>query len=111
MSASLFLDCLSGDRLDVSFRDNGTWIAVEVKPQRSPVADLIRGTFQCVKYKAILAAQLRYESFESGNHATQIMPNVILACGALLSDPLRALAEALGVEVKSGIAVPEDFVV
>ena len=48
---------LSGDRIDISFRDNYRWIAVEVKPKRSPPADLVRGIFQCIKYRAVLAAQ------------------------------------------------------
>jgi hypothetical protein len=59
---------LSGDRLDGSFRSNELWVAVEVKGKNSPEADLVRGIFQCVKYKVILAAQLRYEALSGGNH-------------------------------------------
>ncbi len=101
---------LSGDRLDISFRNDEKWIAVEVKPKQSPLVDLIRGIFQCVKYRAVLAAQLRYEGFESRNHVPRRTPKVILACGGVLSEELRTLAESLDVEVKSSISVPDDFV-
>jgi hypothetical protein len=101
---------LSGDRLDISFRDDQRWIAVEVKGKRSPEADLIRGIFQCVKYRAILVAQLRYEGLEGRNHFRRTVPRVILACGTLLPEALRALAESFDVEVKAGISVPNDFV-
>ena len=44
----------SGDQLDVYFvRKNGDRVAVEVKPASSPDEDMMRGMFQCVKYKAV----------------------------------------------------------
>lgn len=47
----------SGDKLDVYFElEDGTNIAVEVKPSTSDDSDIIRGIFQCVKYKAVLDA-------------------------------------------------------
>lgn len=47
----------SGDKLDVYFElANGTIVAVEVKSSISDDADITRGIFQCVKYKAILEA-------------------------------------------------------
>lgn len=46
----------SGDRLDVSFEREGLWIAAEVKTAQAPEADLVRGLFQCVKYRAVLKA-------------------------------------------------------
>lgn len=100
---------LSGDRLDVSFRDDGQWIAVEVKPEHSPVADLVRGIFQCIKYKAILSAQLRYESMAGEDSLIKKDPRVILACAAPLSPELNALAKRLRIEVKTGITVPQGF--
>lgn len=48
----------SGDKLDVLFRVRRDWIAVEVKSRISDDADLTRGMFQCVKYKAVLEAYL-----------------------------------------------------
>jgi hypothetical protein len=101
---------LSGDRLDVSFRDGDRWIAVEVKPRQSPLADLIRGIFQCIKYRAALAAELRYEGLQGRECVSRIVPRVILACGALPPKEVLALAEFLDVEIKPNIAVPEGFV-
>lgn len=46
----------SGDSLDVSFRQMSEWISAEVKPAGSPVADILRGLYQCVKYKAVMEA-------------------------------------------------------
>ncbi|SEP50736.1 hypothetical protein SAMN02990966_07749 [Rhodospirillales bacterium URHD0017] len=46
----------SGDSLDVSFRQAHEWVAAEVKPAASPVADILRGLYQCVKYKAVMEA-------------------------------------------------------
>lgn len=48
----------SGDKLDVYFElADGTNVAVEVKSSTSDDADITRGIFQCVKYKAILEAK------------------------------------------------------
>jgi hypothetical protein len=101
---------LSGDRLDISFRNDQKWIAVEVKGKHSPIADLMRGIFQCVKYKVILAAQLRYEALQGKVNLQRTIPKVILACGAPLPSDLLTFAKSLDVEIKSGISVPEDFV-
>jgi hypothetical protein len=47
---------LSGDRIDCSF-DSGDRIAVvEVKSWISNEDDLIRGIFQCIKYRAVMEA-------------------------------------------------------
>ena len=47
----------SGDEVDVLFRCRGTFYAVEVKSRRSNDADFYRGIYQCVKYRAVKAAQ------------------------------------------------------
>ena len=101
---------LSGDRLDISFRDDSRWIAVEVKGKHSPTADLVRGIFQCVKYKLILATQLRYESLEGHASRQRILPRVLLACGGSLPSELLTFARSVNVEVWSGLSVPEDFI-
>ena len=50
-------DLLSGDRVDVvSFAKDRT-VAIEVKSRDSDWNDLRRGVYQCVKYRAVLAAQ------------------------------------------------------
>lgn len=101
---------LSGDRLDISFRSDDKWVAVEVKGKHSPIEDLTRGIFQCVKYRALLATQLRYEALEGRVRLQRTIPRVILACGASLPSGLLTFAELLDVEVWSGVTVPEDFV-
>jgi hypothetical protein len=101
---------LSGDRLDISFRNDKKWIAVEVKGKHSPIADLVRGIFQCLKYKVILAAQLRYEALEGKVHLHRTTPRVILACGAPLPTELLAFAKSIDVEIRAGISVPDNFV-
>ena len=51
------VELLSGDRVDVvSVAKDGT-VAIEVKSRDSDWNDLRRGVYQCVKYRAVLAAQ------------------------------------------------------
>lgn len=53
----------SGDRLDVLFKlKNGDRIAVEVKPSGSNDEDILRGIYQCVKYKAVMEAMRKAKS-------------------------------------------------
>ncbi len=44
------------DRPDVLFQNDGFSVACEIKSWESDEADILRGIFQCVKYKAILNA-------------------------------------------------------
>lgn len=81
---------LSADRLDVWFPESK--IAVEVKPISSPDADILRGLFQCVKYKAILDAE---------DNIKGKIPNsktVLVIEGQLNSDNLK-IKNALGINV------------
>ncbi|MEN9849027.1 MAG: hypothetical protein RL368_1767 [Pseudomonadota bacterium] len=48
----------SGDTIDILFRHGDNWIGVEVKSHISDEADITRGIFQCIKYRAVLEAQL-----------------------------------------------------
>ncbi|MDD5928331.1 MAG: hypothetical protein PUC37_00880 [Spirochaetales bacterium] len=50
---------LSGDKIDVVFRDNDTIYAYEAKSIRSNDEDLLRGIFQCVKYKKVIEAETK----------------------------------------------------
>lgn len=69
----------SGDKLDVCFKlIDGSIVAVEVKPSISDDADITRGIFQCVKYKAVLNAMQRIEG--KNNELT-----IILATGKPIS--------------------------
>lgn len=81
---------LSGDKLDVFFPQ--TNVAVEVKPKSAPDSDILRGLFQCIKYKAILDAEAKVKG---------AIPNskVVLVLGGTLSQSNRNVQECLGVEV------------
>ena len=86
----------SGDLLDVYFiKDNGDRVAVEVKPASSPDEDMMRGIFQCVKYKAVLEA-VRTVECESFSVST------VLVLGGSLSDQNREIASELGVDFREG---------
>lgn len=82
---------LSGDRLDVFFGIAN--VAVEVKPRSAPDADILRGIYQCVKYKAVLDAEAKV-------HGAIPNAKVILVIGGTLSKYNRSVQECLGVDVK-----------
>lgn len=82
----------SGDVLDVSFRKDDLWVAAEVKSARSPVQDVVRGIYQCVKYTAVLHAVQTAENIERS-------ARVVLVLGGALPESLVALKNRLGVEV------------
>lgn len=90
---------LSGDRLDVYFKlNNGSQVAIEIKPSTSPDADVTRGLFQCVKYKAILDA-------EDKVHGNKAHNSTILVLGGELSPENCKVQEILGVTVKENIKI------
>lgn len=82
---------LSGDKLDVWFPNSQ--IAVEVKPTTSPDSDVLRGLFQCVKYKATLDA-------EAAIIGEKPEAKVILVIGGHLSKSNMEIQRTLGVSVK-----------
>jgi len=82
----------SGDSLDVLFQDGDDWWAVEVKSAISGISDIVRGIFQCVKYRAVIEAL----------QATQGLPQSARAILVLESDFPRELdsrKQVLGIEV------------
>lgn len=87
----------SGDYLDVSFITQKEWVAAEVKSKRSPIQDIVRGLFQCVKYRAVM-------------EATQIVKGQpraarsVLVLEGNLPKKLIPLRNILGVEVLERIA-------
>ena len=87
----------SGDRVDVVFAGQGRRIAVEVKPEGAPVADVMRGVFQCVKYEAVLNA-------EESMGQCQRDCSTILVLGGKLPNELQALRVTLGIDVREGMA-------
>lgn len=82
----------SGDRIDIYFvRKNGDRVAVEVKPKSSPDEDMMRGIFQCVKYKTVMEA---IRTIECGSFNV----SSILVIGTSLSYQNKQIASELGVE-------------
>ena len=55
------VELLSGDRVDVVYRTAGEVVAIEVKSRDSNWADLQRGIYQSVKYRAVVEAQEKEE--------------------------------------------------
>jgi hypothetical protein len=84
------------DRMDVLFRRDNNWVGVEVKGLSSPDDDLLRGIFQCVKYEALIQAELK-------STLTKGKTRVVLVTTRLLPPDLKRLANILGVEVLEGI--------
>jgi hypothetical protein len=82
----------SGDVLDVFFRHGQDSIAVEVKSAVSSEADIVRGMFQCVKYRAVLEAQQAAEGLPQSARA-------ILALELKLAPKFQALKNILGIEM------------
>ncbi len=92
----------SGDCLDVFFPGSGEWVGVEVKSSISDEADLLRGLFQCIKYRAVMEAM---QVVTGGARAAR----VVLVLEGRLPKSLRAARHVLGVEVMEGVAVPGSF--
>lgn len=85
---------LSGDRLDLYFEQkDGTRIAVEVKSKTSADYDVLRGIYQCVKYKAILDA-------ENKAHGDFRKTRTLLVVESALSESNQQVKDSLGVNVE-----------
>ncbi len=82
----------SGDYLDVSFAAGNDWIAVEVKSSISNAADITRGLFQCVKYRAVMQGV----QVAKGDERTA---RAVLVLETRLPRELIPLKHLLGVEV------------
>jgi hypothetical protein len=100
---------LSGDRADLMLKEGPgkRCICVEVKSRVSNQADLIRGLFQCVKYRAVLTAHEVYNSARTSDWSPNSI-GVILATERPLSNELVELATLLGVKFKI-VVVPDDY--
>lgn len=84
---------LSGDRLDVYFlQDDGSKIAVEIKPATSPDADVMRGLYQCVKYKTIMDSEDKVHGEKGNNKA-------LLVIGGSLSPENQKVRDILDIVV------------
>ena len=81
----------SADRVDILFENGHIQLGVEVKPASADAAELTRGIFQCVKYRALLRAEQK---------VLGALPNavVLLVVAGKLSPQLELLAATLDVE-------------
>jgi hypothetical protein len=90
----------SGDSVDVFFKRENAWIAVEVKSAISDalIADYERGLYQVVKYKAVLEAQAKID-------CPGALPTikVLLLLENRLPRQLLTTAARLGVDVVENI--------
>lgn len=86
------------DTIDVLFIDNELRIGVEVKSNISNTIDILRGIFQCVKYKHLIEAEQIIDNK---------LPNsrVILAMQGKLPDELILVKNLLGIEVIDEIRI------
>lgn len=82
----------SGDSLDVSFETPSEWVAAEVKSRISGEADMLRGLFQCVKYRAVMEAV----QIAAGRPRAA---RAVLVLETFLPRSLHAVRNALAVEV------------
>jgi hypothetical protein len=87
----------SGDSLDVLFRDRDDWIAAEVKSSMSGPDDILRGMFQCIKYRAVI------EAYQAANFLPQ-NARAILVLEEALPEGLIPLKHILEIEVIENIA-------
>ncbi len=70
-----------------------------MKPANSDAPDIVRGMFQCVKYRAVMEAY----------QATQNLPlsaRAVLVLEGVLPTELTLMRDILGVEVVEGVRVP-----
>ena len=90
----------SGDSVDVFFVHASVRTAVEVKSRISPREDIVRGLFQCVKYRAVLRACVAVEDSDDSAEAVLILE------GAFPED-LERLRKVLDVKMVDMVRVPE----
>ena len=86
----------SGDSLDVFFEHKDEWIGVEVKSQLSPASDIIRGIFQCIKYRAVIEACQVSQELPKNARAVLVLESALL-------EELVPLKNILGVEVLDNV--------
>lgn len=86
----------SGDKLDVFFQYRDTRYAVEVKPASAPLSDILRGIFQCVKYQAVIEAEMSWKREHEKLY-------VLLALAGEFPTELAPLRNALQIWVVDGV--------
>jgi hypothetical protein len=101
---------LSGDEVDVLLESasDSRLVGVEVKSRISSEADLIRGVFQGVKYRAVLGASEDYETSRTSTWLPRAV-DVVLVTELPLPSSVAALAKRFGVP-HIVLKVPADYV-
>lgn len=82
--------------MDVLFQVGDDWHAVEVKSAVSSIPDIVRGLFQCVKYRAVIEAYQATESLPQSVRTILIMENPFPA-------ELEQMQQVLGIEVRDRV--------
>ena len=83
-------ELLSGDRLDVYFEcGRRKHYAIEVKPKTSPEADILRGVFQCVKYKSVMDAMRVIDGKNYDNYTLLVLAGKMPKSIKQIADDLR----------------------
>jgi hypothetical protein len=87
---------LSGDEVDVYFLTKNQAYLVEVKSIRSDERDLLRGIYQCIKYRAVFAAQRKEKAPSTKIEAvlvTEVMPSSkIIGLAKLHAIPIKVVS-------------------
>ena len=92
VSADSEVTLLSGDRVDVVYSTERKVIVIEVKSRDSNWDDLLRGIYQCVKYKAVYQATLLAENCQIK------CVDSLLVTEFELDNDLKNIAHKLGVK-------------
>lgn len=92
-------DLRSADVIDVIFRGRRRTVAVEVKGPKSDLNDIIRGVFQCVKYRTLLEAEAKVAG-------RRLDVEAVLVLGGPLPSDARSVANTLGIRVVQNVTVP-----
>ena len=86
----------SADKIDVVFKNKGEIIGIEAKSIISDTGDILRGLFQCVKYKALLEAE-------------QIVNDLIPDCHVYLALEGSFPEQHIGIRNQLGIQVIDNI--
>ena len=89
----------SADTIDVLFTYRSQWIGIEVKCAQSDDADVMRGLFQCIKYKVLIEAQQKFQQ-------VQVNSRVVLVLGRPFPGTLLGLKHTLGINVIENVEIP-----
>jgi hypothetical protein len=88
----------SGDRLDVLFENDTQMLAVEVKAKDAPAAEVERGVYQCVKYRATVRAMQIAASRPPNGNAVLVVERDPIARTLLLAERLSVKILTVGVD-------------